>query len=99
MDCPSCFATFSPDQNEPRILIACGHSVCSECLNSKMTNQRSLPPGDSLIVVQKQLIEFTCPDCNVVSRAENLNQFPKNLALLNMVQSGISKKDEEPTSH
>ena len=38
MDCPSCFANFSQDENEPRILIACGHSVCSQCLNSELAS-------------------------------------------------------------
>ena len=35
MDCPSCYNQFEEEVLDPHILIACGHSLCMNCIKSK----------------------------------------------------------------
>ena len=36
-----------------------------------------------------------CTDCGTINYAESVKNFPKNRALLNMVKSGMSRKEND----
>jgi len=80
-NCPICLVNFNDNLNEPRILIKCGHSLCLNCLKEKIN------------LTEKILI---CPLDNI--KYENiisLENFPKNLALIELIKN---KKIEYLTS-
>ncbi|KAH7694812.1 hypothetical protein AAVH_38136, partial [Aphelenchoides avenae] len=62
-NCPVCLDVYK----DPRVLTACGHSVCAECL------QGVIDQGPSLISVK-------CPKCREWSRVP-IHGFPKNYDL------------------
>jgi len=79
---------------EPRILVTCGHSVCSKCIQTlidEAKNTQSEENSDSELVETK----IACPDCGIVCKAENMNELPVNFSLLNMVKSGLSNRLNE----
>ena len=89
MDCPGCQNTFSEGVVDPYILIACGHSVCMQCIKSASTDEQ-------------EGIKVECPVCQQATQVRSLEMVPKNIALLSMVRSSIStkslKEGEEHTS-
>ena len=91
MDCPACFQPFEEGKSDPHILIGCGHSICKECIESK------IPETDS----NNSIITIVCPDCGKETQAQDITWFPKNIALLNMVKSTLSvpenQNDKSPT--
>lgn len=88
LECPLCSSEYSQD-NIPRLLTACGHTFCHQCL-------------DTLIIEDEESYRLECPeDQTVVHLATNeITQFPKNIALLKLIDakhahiSGESFKDE-----
>lgn len=36
MECPDCFKRYNRLDNMPRILIPCGHSLCQDCIQSRI---------------------------------------------------------------
>ena len=86
MECPSCLRKFSDGEVEPHILIACGHSICKGCLDDKAENG-----GNE----ESMFIRVECPDCGTISQAESMNYFLKNFALVNMVRSSLSLRDDD----
>jgi hypothetical protein len=76
MQCPKCELPYEGEVHVPRILINCGHTTCEECIKQLLGSENSL----------------SCPECNSINKAESVNSFPKNFALLNM------RIDTQPTT-
>jgi len=66
MNCQNCNRSYNNSNRVPLLLIACGHSLCSNCAELKFTNG-----------------ELICPECLTKNEANSINNFPKNLALIN----------------
>ena len=60
-DCSICLETFKT----PRIL-PCGHTLCTECLESLMTAEIS---------------QRSCPECRKAIPTQGIEEFPVNYAL------------------
>ncbi|CAD8097754.1 unnamed protein product [Paramecium primaurelia] len=58
-------------QREPFLLPDCGHSVCAECLNVKLKNGN----------------QFVCKEDGVQVTRNQMNEFPKNFALLQIIKN------------
>jgi hypothetical protein len=58
MDCPHCFKPFTNEhfKSTPRILVACGHSVCTECVFALLKVETDMTSRDSDLV-------GICPEC------------------------------------
>lgn len=66
MECKLCSNSYNSLNNVPRLLVFCGHSVCTSCLtNSVKDNQ------------------IICPECGKMNPIVNIDDMPKNLALIN----------------
>ena len=72
--CPICKNDYDSSVHTPRILINCGHTICSSCLNTKITENKSK--------------QFTCPEDNVVyENIESIEKFPINKSLIKLIES------------
>ncbi|KAH7725044.1 Tripartite motif-containing protein 45 [Aphelenchoides avenae] len=74
-ECPVCL----DDYKDPRMLTACGHSVCAGCVQD-------------LIDASPSHITIVCPECSVLLRVPS-NGFPKNFGLshvISQMQAGIA---------
>ncbi|CAD8115734.1 unnamed protein product [Paramecium primaurelia] len=58
-------------QREPFLLPDCGHSVCAECLTVKLKNGN----------------QFVCKEDGVQVTRNQMNEFPKNFALLQIIKN------------
>ncbi|CAD8127663.1 unnamed protein product [Paramecium sonneborni] len=58
-------------QREPFLLPDCGHSVCAECLTEKLKNGN----------------QFVCKEDGVQVTRNQMNEFPKNFALLQIIKN------------
>ncbi|CAK69390.1 unnamed protein product (macronuclear) [Paramecium tetraurelia] len=58
-------------QREPFLLPDCGHSVCAECLTAKLKNGN----------------QFVCKEDGVQVTRNQMNEFPKNFALLQIIKN------------
>lgn len=67
MECKECLNLYNDFENVPRLLIFCGHSICEKCLIDSVSTKK----------------EITCPECQQKSLINDVNEMPKNLALLN----------------
>jgi len=77
LECPVCMQEYNTSDNEPRIL-ACGHTLCLDCIRMLLNPQL-------FSTITK------CPICKVVIGAQHLmtaNSYPKNYALLSLLQEG-----------
>ena len=86
MQCPKCNQSYQSENNIPRILIGCGHTLCEKCIHACFASK-------SLNNHQKQIIE--CPECGTKNEAESVQSFPKNLALLNMNTVPVSQTNQK----
>lgn len=82
MDCPGCQNTFSEGVLDPYILIACGHSVCMQCVKAASPEEQ-------------ESIKIRCPACEQMTEVSSLEMVPKNIALLSMVRSSLSVKSHK----
>ena len=72
--CPICKNDYNSSNNIPRILINCGHTICSSCLNTKITENKSK--------------QFTCPEDNILyENIESIEKFPINKSLIKLIES------------
>ena len=84
MNCKQCNNQDNNFRNVPQLLPRCGHTVCSECLQSSFALGR-----------------YRCPECNMVNFAEIVEEFPKNLTILDFVtpqkpSKGLSEQTKKP---
>ena len=79
MDCSNCFLAFQHQFNLPRILISCGHSVCTECvIEITLNGDLACPDCQAPWEDNKEAIE----------NQELFNRlFPVNVALLNLIKT------------
>lgn len=82
--CPLCEDEYQED-NPPRLLTGCGHSYCEACLKKIMTEK-------------KGCFKVVCPEDGemVTLKDSSLNNFPKNMALLKIIDAkntNVSFKD------
>ena len=72
--CPICKNDFNSSIHIPRILINCGHTICSSCLNTKLAENKSK--------------QFTCPEDNILyENIESIEKFPINKSLIKIIES------------
>ena len=72
--CPICKNDFNSSNHIPRILINCGHTICSSCLNTKLAENKSK--------------QFTCPEDNILyENIESIEKFPINKSLIKIIES------------
>lgn len=64
----------SNKKQQPRILVQCGHSICTQCIIDSELN------GES------GKFRVRCPECEVESVGESLAQFTPNLALMQLAE-------------
>jgi RING-type zinc-finger len=75
MDCQSCNYPYDRDQHIPKILINCGHTLCTECITMQ-TDQQSANGSTTQTC--------KCLECGTEFLSENVSKFPINLALLSI---------------
>ena len=72
-NCPICLINFNDHENEPRILIKCGHSICINCLKEKINYDEKI---------------LICPIDNIkYENINSVEIFPKNLALIELFKN------------
>jgi hypothetical protein len=83
LKCPKCKEFFDTSNGKiPRLLINCGHSLCEICIVNKL-NEKDLE-GFSVI---------KCPeDEEVYSQITNVDQFPKNITLIKLLNKSVETK-------
>lgn len=71
LKCPFCQKDFNREKRLPYILIECGHSICQKCLALRIGKQCT----------------FKCPMDQMIINTNDrtLRDFPKNQALLNLI--------------
>eukprot|EP00850_Spirogloea_muscicola_P019037 SM000182S03927 [mRNA] locus=s182:53650:56808:- [translate_table: standard] len=94
MDLPECAVCLVPfgggDGHEPRVLTACGHSVCDGCLRGLAANGCGRPAtsgGDGGSVLRRMLVR--CPECSARTRLPDAGVagLPKNIELMRLVEA------------
>ena len=81
--CPKCHQDYNKSSRKPRILIKCGHTICSECI---------------LFLINQKDIPFSCPFDDKVSLTQTyegfitVEDFPVNVALV-----GLLRDESVPT--
>lgn len=73
LNCPTCTLLFRKEENEPRIIPICGHTICTNCITEILTDNR---------------INFMCPICQKMlklPKENKIQQFPVNRIVLEMV--------------
>ena len=61
-------------KQQPRILVQCGHSICTQCIIDSELNEKN------------GKLRVRCPECEVESVGESLAQFTPNLALMQLAE-------------
>eukprot|EP00850_Spirogloea_muscicola_P003774 SM000015S01274 [mRNA] locus=s15:895323:898965:- [translate_table: standard] len=94
MELPECAVCLVPfgggDGHEPRVLTACGHSVCDGCLRGLAANASGRPAtssGDGGSVLRRVLVR--CPECSARTRLPDAGVagLPKNIELMRLVEA------------
>ena len=76
--CPSCNEQYNEEQRIPRILLNCGHTICSQCIST----------------CENSTIPLKCPEDGTECQNISLSSFPINKALLKLLHKiSESKKD------
>lgn len=55
MDCPECKLEFDETSHLPRILTACGHTICDSCLKSRYKKKNIICPQCSITTIAQSL--------------------------------------------
>lgn len=71
LKCPLCKAAYNEEENLPRLLINCGHTLCSKCLNETLSANNNC---------------ITCQEDNTKYENVTINSFPKNITLIKLIQ-------------
>ena len=80
MECSSCLKPYDDAHHIPKILIKCGHTICSICIDTQIKETRE----EAEVAIMD---EAKCPQCgahfplSIASR-----EYPVNLALLALVK-------------
>ena len=84
MSCEICYANFDSKAHVPKVLTACGHTICNECIACISQSNNSST-------------DFVCPKCKVTSQAKvnklkGVAEFPTNLHILAVLDkvTGVS---------
>ena len=81
--CPSCNLQYDEEIRIPRILLNCGHTICSQCISLSENAQTPLK----------------CPEDNTEYQNISLKSFPINKALIRLLHKiSESKKDQKENS-
>ena len=81
--CPSCNLQYNEEIRIPRILLNCGHTICSQCISLSENAQTPLK----------------CPEDNTEYQNISLKSFPINKALIRLLHKiSESKKDQKENS-
>ena len=75
--CPLCKQQYDEDIRVPRILLNCGHTICSLCITSSINSS----------------IELKCPEDNTEYKDISLSSFPINKALIRLLQKISESKN------
>lgn len=84
-ECGCCYQRFDDELNIPRVFSHCGHSICSRCLRSIMSNAPSSPTNSSEKNVRCPFCK-TSHDCSI-DQISKMKLFPVNQQLLEFVTS------------
>jgi hypothetical protein len=89
LNCAVCGNEFRTD-NLPRLLTACGHTYCENCLDTMITEEE-----------EDERHRVVCPEDGTITYTDScdVTQFPKNIALLKVIEGkktslGGTFKDE-----
>jgi len=81
--CPLCNQQYNEETLIPRILLNCGHTICSQCISSSENTKTSLK----------------CPEDNTEYQNISLTSFPINKALIRLLHKiSESKKENKENS-
>jgi uncharacterized protein YoxC len=83
LKCPNCKEFFDSSNGKiPRLLTACGHSMCEACINTKLSEKD-----------ENGFCIINCPeDEEVYNHITNLDQFPKNITLIKLLNKSSETK-------
>lgn len=106
--CGICQIDFKIQNHEPRILPACGHSICTQCVLLMATVNRKKQveyfaqlQNTSNLENSHATVEIFCPYCKSISalsmvkltqETQILSAFPLNYELMSMIDTNISPK-------
>lgn len=63
MQCPKCVQPYQSENNIPRILVSCGHTLCEKCIFGGLSTK----PG-----LNSQKLSIECPECGTKNEAESV---------------------------
>ena len=83
--CPICYNEFNQTNCLPRIIIACGHTICTTCLETILASQN----------------EGKCPFDKIKfpSQKTQVTNFPVNFALRQIVEEKLTSEDQRCPKH
>ena len=70
-DCPVCYKQYNRKENEPKMMLCCGHTVCSPCLQMILQKTRQCP-------LDRKVFDIL---------HTNVDHFPRNAALLELIET------------
>lgn len=87
--CLHCKSNFT-SENPPRMLTMCGHTFCDNCVKT--------------LIVKKKMnnrFKLTCPEdkTTIDLTSNNTSFFPKNIALLKILETKAKNNGEKTFSH
>ncbi|CAD6194731.1 unnamed protein product [Caenorhabditis auriculariae] len=92
-ECPVCCSQFNRQNNVPKVL-DCGHSICSNCITTLLSNVRVYIVGEGEGVQQ-----LKCPLCQVYTNIDDVKNLRNNFQLLDVVESYENNAKEEKAFH
>ncbi|EGT57218.1 hypothetical protein CAEBREN_06972 [Caenorhabditis brenneri] len=89
LSCSVCFLPYSDTDplRKPQLLVACGHSFCTQCFNS-IDQYRNFS-------IPMELARVICPTCRTLTMADR-KQLPSNWSLMNLISERKKQKALEP---
>ena len=79
LTCTRCHEVFNMTSRIPRLLTECGHTLCTSCISSLLTQGNS---------------GFPCSEDGIICgvNKKEAAEFPKNLSLIGILESGVTKR-------